>query len=54
MARIPFAERTGSRRALGVCLIAVMVFFVWLTWAFFNKSFVNYDNVTLDRRRRPA
>ena len=28
-------------------LIAVMVFMVWLTWAFFNKSFVNYDNVTL-------
>ena len=28
-------------------LIAAMVFFVWLTWAFFNKAFVNYDNVTL-------
>ena len=28
-------------------LVAVMVFLVWLTWAFFNKSFVNYDNVTL-------
>ncbi len=24
-----------------------MVFFVWLTWAFFSKAFVNYDNVTL-------
>src|SRR5437870_4237852 len=28
-------------------LIAFMVLMVWLTWAFFNKSFVNYDNVTL-------
>ena len=28
-------------------LIALMVFFVWLTWAFFSKAFVNYDNVTL-------
>jgi virulence factor Mce-like protein len=28
-------------------LVAAMVFFVWLTWAFFNKSFTNYDNVTL-------
>jgi virulence factor Mce-like protein len=28
-------------------LIALLVFFVWLTWAFFSKSFVNYDNVTL-------
>ena len=28
-------------------LIAAMVFFVWLTWAFFTKAFVNYDNVTL-------
>ena len=47
MARIPLAERSGSLRALGVMLVAVMVFLVWLTWAFFNKSFVNYDNVTL-------
>ena len=28
-------------------LIALVVFFVWLTWAFFSKAFVNYDNVTL-------
>jgi virulence factor Mce-like protein len=28
-------------------LLAFMVLMVWLTWAFFNKSFVNYDNVTL-------
>jgi len=47
VARIPLAERSGSKRALGVMLVAVMVFLVWLTWAFFNKSFVNYDNVTL-------
>lgn len=47
MARIPLAERTGSRRALGVMLLFVLAFLVWLTWAFFNKTFVNYDNVTL-------
>jgi phospholipid/cholesterol/gamma-HCH transport system substrate-binding protein len=47
VARIPFAERTGSRRGLGVLLVAVLVLMVWLTWSFFNKSFVNYDNVTL-------
>ena len=47
MARIPFAERTGSRRALGVMLLVVLAFLIWLTWAFFNKTFVNYDNVTL-------
>ena len=28
-------------------LVVVLVFFLWLTWAFFNKSFVSYDNVTL-------
>jgi virulence factor Mce-like protein len=28
-------------------LLAVLVFMVWLTWAFFNKSFVAYDDVTL-------
>jgi phospholipid/cholesterol/gamma-HCH transport system substrate-binding protein len=28
-------------------LVAVLIFFLWLTWAFFNKSFVNYDDVTL-------
>ncbi len=47
MARVPFAERTGSRRALGVLLLFVLAFFIWLTWAFFSKTFVNYDNVTL-------
>ena len=47
MGRIPLAERSGSKRALGVLLIGLVVFFVWLTWAFFSKAFVNYDNVTL-------
>ena len=28
-------------------LIALIIFAVWLTWAFFSKAFVNYDNVTL-------
>ena len=28
-------------------LLVVLAFLVWLTWAFFNKTFVNYDNVTL-------
>ena len=28
-------------------LLALLAFFVWLTWAIFSKAFVNYDNVTL-------
>ncbi|MGI9085654.1 MAG: MCE family protein [Aeromicrobium sp.] len=47
MARTPFAERSGSLKVLGAGFVALMLFFLWLTFAFFNKSFVDYDKVTL-------
>lgn len=47
MARTAFAERPTSLKVLGVAFVALMAFFIWLTFAFFNKTFVNYDNVTL-------
>ncbi|MGJ9413180.1 MCE family protein [Aeromicrobium sp. CF4.19] len=48
MAATPLAERSLSLKALGAVFIALMVFFVWLTYAFFNKSFVDSDVVTLE------
>lgn len=47
MARTPFLERTGSLRVLGAAFIAMVLFFVWLTYAFFNKTFVDSVPVTL-------
>ena len=47
MARTPFAERTSSLRVLGILFIAILLFFVWVTYAFFNKTFVKSDDVTL-------
>lgn len=47
MARIPFAERPSSLKVLGSLFVALMIVFVWLTFAVFNKSFVNFDKVTL-------
>ena len=48
MAATPLAERPLSLKVLGALLIAVMLFFVWLTWAFFNKAFVDTDDVVVD------
>jgi len=31
----------------GIGLIVVCCFFLWLSWAYFSKAFVEYDNVTL-------
>ena len=47
MARTPFAERPASLKILGAAFVALMIFFLWLTFAFFNKSFTDYDKVTL-------
>ncbi len=47
MPRTPTLEHPSSLRLLGVGLILVMLFFGWLTWAFFSKAFVEYDDVTL-------
>jgi phospholipid/cholesterol/gamma-HCH transport system substrate-binding protein len=40
-------ERPPFLRVLGVGLTVVCLFFGWLTWAFFTKAFVQYDNVKL-------
>lgn len=47
MARTPFLEKTGSIRALGVGFIAVLLFFLWITYAVFNKNFVDSVPITL-------
>jgi phospholipid/cholesterol/gamma-HCH transport system substrate-binding protein len=36
-----------EHRVLGVAFLALLIFFGWLTSAIFNKSFVDYANVTL-------
>jgi virulence factor Mce-like protein len=48
MAATPFAERPTSLKLLGAALVALMLFFVWLTYAFFNKTFVATDDVVVD------
>jgi phospholipid/cholesterol/gamma-HCH transport system substrate-binding protein len=47
MARTPLLERSGSLKVLGAAFIALMLFIVWVTYAFFTKAFVDYDAVTL-------
>lgn len=47
MARTPVLERSGSLKMLGAAFIALMLFFLWVTWAFFTKAFVDYDAVTI-------
>ncbi len=47
MARTPYAERPASLKVLGAAFVALMIFFLWLTAAFFNKSFTDYEQVTL-------
>lgn len=47
MARTPLLERSVSLKVLGAAFIALMLFFLWVTWAFFTKAFVDYDAVTL-------
>lgn len=47
MARTPVLERGLSLKVLGAAFIAMMLFVLWVTYAFFNKAFVDYDKVTL-------
>lgn len=47
MARTPALERPSSLRVLGVAFLAMLLFFVWLTYAFFEKKFVDSVPVTL-------
>ena len=48
MPATPLAERPTSLKLLGAALVALMLFFVWLTYAFFNKTFVDAEIVTLE------
>ncbi|KQX74770.1 MCE family protein [Aeromicrobium sp. Root472D3] len=47
MARTPVLERPSSLKILGAAFVAMVIFFLWVTYAFFTKAFVDYDNVTL-------
>lgn len=47
MARTPFLEKTGSIRTLGAFFVVLCLFFVWITYAVFNKTFVSSVPVTL-------
>lgn len=47
MARTPILERGGSLKILGVAFLALVMFFLWISYAFFTKAFVDYDDVTL-------
>ena len=47
MARTPVLERGGSLKILGAAFVAMVIFFLWITYAFFTKAFVDYDDVTL-------
>ncbi|MEV7397476.1 MCE family protein [Aeromicrobium sp. NPDC092404] len=47
MPRTAVLERSSSLKMLGAAFIAMMLFFLWVTWAFFSKAFVDYDPVTL-------
>jgi len=45
MARTPLLERSGSIRVLGAAFVALMLFLVWVTYAFFDKQFVSSEPV---------
>ncbi len=47
MARTPMLERSFSLKVLGAAFIAMLLFFIWLTNAFFTKAFVSSVPVTL-------
>ncbi len=47
MPRTALLERKSSIRSLGALFIAMVLFFVWLTYAFFDKQFVDYEPVTI-------
>ncbi len=47
MARTPVLERPSSLKILGAAFVAMVIFFLWVTYAFFTKAFVDYDDVTL-------
>ncbi|WP_229051906.1 MCE family protein [Aeromicrobium sp. Leaf350] len=48
MARTSTLDRPSVTKVLGIGFLALMLFFLWLTFAFFNKTFVDTDDVTLE------
>ncbi|MDX6278420.1 MAG: phospholipid/cholesterol/gamma-HCH transport system substrate-binding protein [Nocardioidaceae bacterium] len=50
MARTPVLERPASLKILGAAFIALLLFFLWLTYAFFNQKFVSSVPVTMMSR----
>lgn len=51
MARTSVLEKPTSIRALGAILVAIMVFLVWVTYAFFDKQFVKSEPVYITTER---
>ncbi len=47
MPRTAVLERKSSIRTLGILFLAIVVFFVWLTYAFFEKKFVDFEPATI-------
>ena len=47
MPRTAALDRPSVKKILGIGFLAMLLFFVWLTFAFFNKTFVDTDDVTL-------
>ncbi|MCL3819670.1 MCE family protein [Aeromicrobium wangtongii] len=47
MARTPVLERPAALKVLGAAFVALVMLLLWVTYAFFNKTFVDYDNVDL-------
>ncbi|MEG9226918.1 MCE family protein [Aeromicrobium sp. Sec7.5] len=47
MARTATLDRPSVKKVLGIGFLVMLLFFVWLTFAFFNKTFVSTDDVTL-------
>ncbi|MFT4189457.1 MAG: MCE family protein [Aeromicrobium sp.] len=47
MSNTPTLDRPSVVKILGIGFVCLMLFFVWVTWAFFNRSFVSTEDVTL-------
>ncbi len=47
MPRTAALDRPSVKKVLGIGFLVMLLFFVWLTFAFFNKTFVSTDDVTL-------
>lgn len=51
MAKTPLLEKSGSIRVLGAAFIALLLFLVWVTYAFFDKKFVSSEPVYITTAR---